>query len=92
MPQVLNLLTGVSQPSVLGLDISNMTGTAAVPIFHMARLYYSPLECKVFFSSEQYIKLRNLSQVSMISNTGSPPPSFLFSSKIQKCTCINIIK
>lgn len=56
MAQVLNLLTDVSQPSVLGLDISNMTGTAAVPIFHMAHLYYSPLECKVFFSSEQYIK------------------------------------
>jgi len=27
-------------------------------MFHIAHLYYSPLECEVFFSSEQHIKLK----------------------------------
>lgn len=31
---------------------------ANVPMFHMAHLYYSSLEHRVFFSSEQYINFK----------------------------------
>lgn len=65
-------LPGVSWPRVLALNISDMRWAA--PMVHIARVYYSPGILSVFQFWTIY-EVKNLSQFSVIQNTGSLPPS-----------------